>query len=201
MAKVALNKSSLKQQRDLLGLYKRYLPSLDLKRRQLLTEFKAAQQKLAEADSAIDELNASLEGLMELLGASTLDLAGLVSIDSVQVDEQNVLGVKLPVAREVKFKVADYSTLAKPFWVDFLVEKLQAMATLRVRQRVEAERVKRLDQAVRRTTQRVNLFDKVLIPTAQDNIKRIQVAMADAERAAVVRSKISKQKREQAAAT
>ena len=65
----------------------------------------------------------------------------------------------------------------------------------------EAERVARLGQAVRRTTQRVNLFDKVLIPTAQGNIKRIQVAMADAERAAVVRSKISKGKREQAAAT
>jgi V/A-type H+-transporting ATPase subunit D len=57
---------------------------------------------------------------------------------------------------------------------------------------VAAERVRRLEQAVRRTTQRVNLFDKILIPTTKKNIKRIQIFLGDTERAAVVRSKIAK---------
>ncbi|MEM6429093.1 MAG: V-type ATP synthase subunit D, partial [Deinococcota bacterium] len=48
--------------------------------------------------------------------------------------------------------------------------------------------------AVKRTTQRVNLFDKVLIPNAQETIRRIQIFLADADRAAVVRAKLAKQK-------
>ena len=57
------------------------------------------------------------------------------------------------------------------------------------------ERIKRLDHAIRRTTQRLNLFDKVLIPRAKENIKRIKIYLSDMETAAVVRSKIAKRKR------
>ena len=84
--------------------------------------------------------------------------------------------------------------LAKPFWVDFLVEHLQRMCVLRVHAQVHRERVVRLKQQVRRITQRVNLFDKVLIPRAKENIKRIQIGLSEQERSAVVRSKIAKRK-------
>jgi V/A-type H+-transporting ATPase subunit D len=85
--------------------------------------------------------------------------------------------------------------LGKPFWVDFLVEYLQRMCTLRVHLQVRRERVARLNQQVRRITQRVNLFDKVLIPRARKNIKQIQIGLGEQERSAVVRSKIAKRKR------
>ena len=194
MAKVALNKSSLAQQRSQLKLFQRFLPSLDLKRQQLLTEQKKAQQQLAEAKTEIEELTHSLTGLMEPLGAYAIELSGLVTIDSVVVDEENIVGAKLPIAREVKFKTAPYSMLAKPFWVDFLVEYLQRMCTMRVHLQVRQERVKRLNQQVRRITQRVNLFEKVLIPRAEENIKRIRIGLGEEERSAVVRSKIAKKK-------
>ena len=71
------------------------------------------------------------------------------------------------------------------------------MSTLRIREQIDRERVARLDEAVRKITQRVNLFEKVLIPTTRDNIHRIRIHLADAERAAVVRSKIVKAKRQQ----
>jgi V/A-type H+-transporting ATPase subunit D len=194
MTKVAINKSSLKRQRDQLALSRRFLPSLDLKRQQLLTEQKKAQQELAEAEHEIEELTQSLTGLMEPLGASRMDLSGLVFIDRVVIDEQNIVGARLPVAREVKFNAADYSTLAKPFWVDFLVEIMRKMATMRVHRQVRRERLKRLNLQVRRITQRVNLFEKVLIPQAEDDIKRIRIGLAEEERSAVVRSKIAKKK-------
>ena len=79
-----------------------------------------------------------------------------------------------------------------PFWVDALAVAVQKAVSLRLAQQVRKERVRRLEEAVRRTTQRVNLFEKVLIPTARENIRRITVFLADAERAAVVRSKIAK---------
>lgn len=194
MAKVAINKSSLAQQRSQMRLFQRFLPSLDLKRQQLRTEQKEAQRQLAEAQEEIDELTRSLTGLMEPLGAYEIDLNGLVTIDSVVVEEENIVGARLPVAREVKFKTAPYSMLAKPFWVDFLVEYLQRMCTMRVHLQVRHERVTQLNQQVRRITQRVNLFEKVLIPRAKENIKRIRIGLSEEERTAVVRSKIAKKK-------
>jgi V/A-type H+-transporting ATPase subunit D len=195
MSKLAINKTSLKQQRDSLALFQRFLPSLDLKRQQLMTEQKKAQRLLAEAEREISDLTESLTGLMEPLGACEMDLSGLVTMDSVVIEEENIVGAHLPVAREVKFKTAEYSTLAKPFWVDFLVEYLQKTATMRVHLQVRRERVARLALQVRRITQRVNLFVKVLIPRAKKNIKRIQIGRGELERSAVVTSKIAKKKR------
>ncbi len=194
---MALNKTSLKQQRDHLAMYERFLPSLDLKRRQLLLD----QQRARRESSAIEqELQATLDeqqGLLALLGASSQDLTGLVAVKSVEIGEENRLGVKLPVLQEVTFQITPYSMLAKPFWVDFLVELLQVACRLRLQQRVARERVQKLEEAVRRITQRVNLFEKVLIPEAKRNIQRIQIYLADAERAAVVRSKLAKAKQHQ----
>ena len=195
---LALTKTALKQQRDHLAMYQRFLPSLDLKRQQLIADYQRARGFLASTQREIDELMTSQEGLFRLLGASEQDLTRLVSVESVETDEENLLGVRLPRLGEVRFHVTEYSMLAKPFWVDFLVELLQTMATLRIRRDVEQERVRRLNEAVRRVTQRVNLFEKVLIPQAEKDIQRIRIYLADAERAAVVRSKIAKAKQQRA---
>jgi V/A-type H+/Na+-transporting ATPase subunit D len=194
---LALNKSSLKQQRDQLKMFRRFLPSLDLKRQQLLAALKEARRELAAVQQEVEGLNDELKDLLPLLGSSTIgtrDLTSLVSIRSVRIEEQNVLGTQLPVAREVDFDVKDYSTLVTPFWVDLLVDKVEQLAELQVHFQVREERVKRLDYAARKITQRVNLFEKVLIPQARENIRRIVIFLSDQERAAVVRSKIAKKK-------
>ena len=189
-----MNKGSLAHQRNQLRLFQRFLPSLDLKRQQLLSEQKKARAELAMVEAEIAGLTESLTELLEPLGASRMDLSGLVSVDSVVIDETNVVGARLPIAREVRFRTTGYSTLAKPFWVDFLVEYVQRAATMRVHLQVARERTVRLAQQVRRITQRVNLFEKVLIPRAQENIKRIRIGLGEAERTAVVRSKLAKKK-------
>ena len=191
---LALNKTSLKQQRDRLAMYERFLPSLDLKRQQLLADFQQSKKLLAKTEQEIKELLDSQAELFSLLGSSEQALDDLVGIEERLVSEENVLGVRLPVLDEVRFRVQEYSMLAKPFWVDFLVELLQAMAKLHVRRDIEQRRVSRLSEAVRRITQRVNLFEKVLIPQADNDIQRIKIHLADTERAAVVRSKIAKAK-------
>ena len=194
---LALNKSSLKLQRDQLKMFRRFLPSLDLKRQQLLAALKIARNELAETERQVEERYGRIAELYPLLGSSTMgrvDLSSLVRVASVQIDEENMLGTRLPVAREVDFEVADYSTLVTPFWVDLLVENLKELAELRVHQQVRQERVKQLNYAARRITQRVNLFEKVLIPRAFESIRRIVIFLSDQERAAVVRSKIAKEK-------
>jgi V/A-type H+-transporting ATPase subunit D len=194
VAKVKLSKGALKQQRDQLQMYERFLPSLDLKRQQLMGEYKKALQTVAEAEQRDVQAEAGLTGVLSLLGTSDMDLSGLVTIASIQVEEENLLGVRVPALREVACTVVEYSFLAKPFWVDDLAERLKEKATARIELQVYRERAARLHQAVRRITQRVNLFGKVLIPEARQNIQKIRLYLADAERAAVVNSKIAKRK-------
>lgn len=195
---VALNKSSLKHERDQLGLYRKFLPSLDLKRQQLLSALKDARAKLEQIELEMQSLERSLAPLYPLLGADTVatrDLSQLVNVRSIGIDTENLVGVHLPALREVEIGVSAYSTLATPFWIDQFIEGLSRMAETRVRHQVYQRRVERLDLAGRRVTQRVNLFEKVLIPQSQQNIARIQIFLADQERSAVVRSKIAKSKR------
>jgi V/A-type H+-transporting ATPase subunit D len=196
---LAFNKTALKQLREQLALYERFLPSLDLKRQQLIADHQRAKAVLSATDREIQERMASQSGLFALLGASQQDLSGMIQVESVDIREENVLGVRLPVLENVRFGRSEYSMLAKPFWVDFLVEALQVLARLSIRRNVEEVRIRRLNDAVRSVTQRVNLFEKVLIPQANRNILRIRIYLADAERAAVVRSKIAKARQKKTA--
>ena len=201
MAKLALSKSGLQKQREDMRLYERVLPSLDLKRMQLSGELKRARQQLAEAEAEVEKLNKQVAEQLPMLANREIDVSGLVQVEAFQIEEENLVGVKLPALVEVKCNVMPYSMLAKPHWVDMLVDQLKQMVEQKTRVQVAAERVRLLEQAVRRITQRVNLFEKILIPTAKKNIKKIQIYLADAERAAVVRSKITKTMRlKQAAA-
>jgi len=194
MATIALSKSSLQQQRDKLHLFERFLPSLELKRQQLTAEYKKAMQVLAEAEQGADQASRSLSALLPILGSASMQLSGLVRIRRLDIVEEDVLGLRLPALRAVEFDTADYALLATPFWVDDLVTCLKEVATYRIRLQVYHERVARMQGAVRRITQRVNLFEKVLIPNAEQNISRIQIFLSDIARAAVVNSKIAKAK-------
>jgi V/A-type H+-transporting ATPase subunit D len=74
------------------------------------------------------------------------------------------------------------------------------MLELKMQLQIDSRRLEILEKAVKKITQRVNLFDKVLIPRAQKNIKKIHIFLSDTERARVVRAKITKQKRQKTGA-
>jgi V/A-type H+/Na+-transporting ATPase subunit D len=194
MATLALSKTSLQQQREKLRLFERFLPSLELKRQQLTAEHKKAVQVLAQAEQGADQASHSLTDLLPILGSSPMKLSGLVRIRRIDVAEDDVLGLRLPTLRAVEFDVADYSLLATPFWIDALVTCLKDVIAYRIRLQVYRQRVTRMHAAVRHISQRVNLFEKILIPNADKNIARIQIFLSDVERAAVVTSKIAKAK-------
>ena len=109
------------------------------------------------------------------------------------------MGTRLPKLNKVDIQVRDYALLGRPHWVDRLVEFLKTAVELRLQLQVAERRRALLAQAARTITQRVNLFDKVLIPRTQADIKKIQIYLSDAERAAVVNSKIAKRKKGAAA--
>jgi len=194
MGRIALNKAALHHERDRLGTYRRFLPSLDLKRKQLMAEHAAIRRDLAGLRGEAERLRAESAERLPMLAFEGIDLAGLVRVADVRLGEENRLGVMLPVLEDIAFAPADYGMMTRPHWVDPAVAVVRRLADLHLRAQVAARRAELMARAVRRITQRVNLFEKVLIPEAERNIARIRIFLADADRAAVVRAKIAKRK-------
>jgi V/A-type H+-transporting ATPase subunit D len=194
MAKLKLSKQSLHHQQEQLKLYKRLLPSLDLKRRQLTMEAQKAQEEHAAAVAQIDALETRIGEELPMLADEGLHLRDLVVVKGYKLGEQNIVGVRLPVLESLDCQVAEYSPLATPAWLDILVQRLKDAKTCRLRAEIAAQRLDILRLQLRRITQRVNLFDKILIPTAHSNIQRIRIYLGETERAAVVTSKLAKSK-------
>jgi V/A-type H+-transporting ATPase subunit D len=192
MAKLALTKSGLQKEKEQLRLYKKLLPSLDLKRMQLTAECANAKVDMEKLRQAADAAITDATEKLPMLANHEIDLAGLVKVKSIQLTEESIAGVKVPRLGKITFDVLDYSLLAKPHWVDAYVKHLEKAVELNQKVRVMGLRLDRLAHAVRRVTQHVNLFEKILIPAAKRNIQKIQIVLGDVERSSVVRSKITK---------
>ncbi len=195
MARLQLNKSSLAREMEQLRTYERFLPSLDLKRQQLMAEKAKAVAAIAEMEAKVAGLAQKVGRDVPMLGNASVDLNGLVRLTDYQIGTENIVGTKLPILEKIEVEVRPYSPMAKPHWVDDVARLLHDMLEARLRVQVARQRVEALSKAVDVITQRLNLFDKVLIPTARANIKKIRIYLSDAEMASVVRSKISKRKR------
>lgn len=196
MPKVRLSKSALQVQRTQLQLYQRLLPSLDMKRRQLTLEHERARADYERARHAVKELEENIGRELPMLASDDLDLSGLVRLKTCLLGEENVAGLRLPVLRGIEVEVADYSMLARPAWIDQLVVRLKMAAEQRMRLDVASRRVELLGKSMRQITQRVNLFERILIPDAKSNIRRIRIFLGDLERDSVVRSKLAKSRSE-----
>ena len=196
MARLLLNKSQLTRETANLAMYRRFLPALDLKRQQLMAEKKKTEARLAEIEKGIPEQIASIGAEIPMLADKDIDLNGAVQIKSVKIAERNVVGLQLPFLAKIELDVVPYGYLVRPHWVDLLVKRLGEVLQLQVEAKIVRRRINLLDAAIKKVMQKINLFEKVLIPEAKANIGRIQIALGDLERAAVVTSKIAKRKRE-----
>lgn len=195
MTGIALNKTALNNERQKLTTYGQFLPSLELKRDQLLAERNAAARRLARIDRDWSEALAAVGDDLPMLAGSTIQLDGLVRVCHVQRGSERRLGLDLPVLLDIDFAVAEYGFLTTPHWVDAVVARLRAALRLALNRQLESERLTILERALKKINQRINLFEKVLIPETRRTVKTIQIALADAEKAAVVRAKLAKTKR------
>lgn len=200
MARVPLSKAQLARERQTLVQVNRFLPALDLKRQQLMGERNRARQDLARLRQEFKALVDTIGEDLPMLADRRIDLSGLARLTSIKHGTQNIAGVRVPTIESVEVEVAPFSLFVRPHWVDAAAERLRDAIRARLELDVMEQRIAALDKAVMRTAQRVNLFEKVLAPQAKENIKRIMIALGDAERASVVSAKISKRKREAATA-
>lgn len=195
MAKLALNKSTLNHENQRLKSFRQFVPALDLKRKQILAARMQSRRTIDQLSQDSSDIESQVAQQLPMLAHTRLDLSALIRIDKVHQRVDNLVGIELPKVESVTLDRTQYSRLAMPQWIDRAVDLLAQMLELKIRQQIEQVRLERLEAALQKTTQRLNLFDKVLIPRAESNIRRIRIALSDAERAGVVRAKIAKGKR------
>jgi len=192
MAKIRLTKNELKKQKDSLKMYKRYLPTLMLKKQQLQSEIWQADLRLQELHMAKENLDESFKTWIGVFGETGFFTKDILKITSIRTGHGNVAGVEIPIFKGADFEVASYDLVRTPLWLDLAVESMEQSLLLELEAEIVEEQRKRLDKELRTTTQRVNLFEKIKIPETRGNIKKIQVYLGDQQTASVVRGKIAK---------
>lgn len=196
---VKLTKNEQKKQKDALKQFNRYLPTLQLKKQQLQTVIRQIEGEIEEYKLAQQKLISSLQNWIAVFGEnSSFDslhtLDNLVKIDTIKKGKGNIAGVEIPVFEDLTFKDISYSLFEYPLWVDSGIEALKKASVYDARVKTLQEQIDLLNKELRTTSQRVNLFEKVKIPEAKENIKRIGIYLGDQQTSAVVRGKIAKKK-------
>jgi len=199
MAKVRLTKNELKKQKDSLKMYRRYLPTLMLKKQQLQGEIRLTDMRLKELHTAKENMDESFKSWIGVFGEKGFFTSDMLKITSLRTGHGNVAGVSIPIFEGADFEMARYDLARTPAWLDKAIEAMKQVLLLDLEAQIVEEQRRRLDKELRTTTQRVNLFEKIKIPETRDNIKKIQVYLGDQQTAAVVRGKIAKSGTEKAA--
>ena len=196
MAKIKLTKNEQKIQKDALKMYQRYLPTLTLKKQQLQTEIRAIDAKAREVRDARKALEKEFDEWIAVFADTESFGRDTVRVCNIRKGTGNIAGVKIPIYEGADFTRSEYDLYETPLWIDMAADRMERALELDLEAEVLDEQVRLLSKELRTTTQRVNLFEKVKIPEAKENIRKISVFLGDERVAAVVRSKISKRKLE-----
>lgn len=197
MSKVKLIQGELKKQRDALRQYERYLPTLQLKKQQLQIEILHQAHLLEEIRLAEEKKVGIAQRWSGLLNEPKIGLGPWLKTTEVITSARNIAGVDIPVFENVRFPDAEYDLFLLPLWVDAGLGALREIVGLREELAVIQKGIDILKHELRITTQRVNLFEKVKIPEAQEAIRLIKIYLGDQMTNAVGRSKIAKRKIEE----
>ena len=196
MPKINLTKSELKNQRDSLKRFDRYLPMLQLKKQQLQVEIDRANNHIVQLNIQINAFQQEVDQWVDVF-AENIDLLTLIKLKRINTDTGNIAGIDIPLFLSVDFQEQDYDYLVIPLWVDQAIAALKQIINQKARRLILLKQRLILQEELRITTQRVNLFEKVKIPEAEENIRVIQIHLGDLQTAGVVRGKIAKAKIEQ----
>lgn len=203
MAKIKLTKTELKSQQDALKQFRRYLPTLQIKKQQLQQEIRLSRERLHENLREREKLVAALDGWIALFGdTEMLDwLRGGIRLERVQRGRMNIAGIMVPTFEGAEFSMPELDPVLTPWYADEAAEALKQAVSLRAAGRIIEEQERMLSEELRSTSQKVNLFEKVKIPECCENIRQIRIYITDQETAAVARSKIAKKKGTEEAAS
>ena len=191
--KFQYNKTSLNNLNKQLKMRKNALPTLKNKESALRLEVRKAKEY---AEKLIDDLDAALKRYDYLASLWNEFEPGLIAITDVDLVTVKVAGVKTPDLKEIHYQINDFNAFAKPAWYADGVTILKELSRLGIESEVYKEKARILDFQRKKTTQTVNLYEKVQIPGYQEAIRKIKRYMEDEENLSKAASKIVKSRHE-----
>jgi V/A-type H+-transporting ATPase subunit D len=190
------NKTSLQGLEKNLKMRQRTLPTLQSKESALRLEVKKAKDEIKELDEEVNRRIKAYDQMIALWGEFD---TSLIHVDDVRMSIKKIAGVRVPVLDEVVYTTKAFSIYDSPKWFYDGFEQLKAIADVGIRQEFVRRKVDLLEYARKKTTQKVNLFEKVQIPGYQDAIRKIKRFMEDEENLSKSSQKIVKAKRQREA--
>lgn len=187
--KFQYNKTALQQLNKQLQIRERALPTLKNKEAALRLEVKKAKTAAEEAGRKLEKQLSDYSKAIELWGEFD---NSLVAVEDVSLSVKKIAGVKTPVLEEVSFSIQPFSMFNRPTWYLDGIDIIRKLARTAIEQEVFAQKMQLLEHARRKTTQKVNLYEKVQIPGFQDAIRKIKRFLEDEENLSKAAQKIVK---------
>jgi len=189
------NKTSLQGLEKNLKMRQRTLPTLQSKETALRLEVKRAKDEIKALDEEVNRRIKDYDQMIALWGEFD---TSLIHVDDVRMSIKKIAGVRIPVLDEVVYTTKAFNIFSSPKWFLDGFEQLKAIADVGIRQEFVRRKVDLLEYARKKTTQKVNLFEKVQIPGYQDAIRKIKRFMEDEENLSKSSQKIVKSRKEAA---
>jgi len=198
--KFQYNKTALQALDKQLKVRERALPTLKNKESALRVEVKRAKDKAAELEKEYNEQIESYENMARLWGEFD---QSLVRISDVDLSSKKIAGVFTPVLEDIHFEINNENLFNQPVWFPDGISIIKKIAETAIEREVFLRKMEVLDFARKKTTQKVNLYEKVQIPGFQDAIRKIKRFLEDQDNLSkaaqkIVKDRQEKQRREEA---
>jgi V/A-type H+-transporting ATPase subunit D len=165
------------------------LPTIKSKESALRAEVKKAK---LEAEWLFAEMERQIAAHSNISALWNEFDASLIAVEDVQLHIEKIAGVQIPVLDHVIFKERSYAFFNRPFWYPDGIRILKNLATIGIKSEVYYEKMRLLEHARKKTTQKVNLYEKVQIPGYNEAIRKIKRFMEDEENLSKAAQKIVK---------
>lgn len=191
--KFQYNKTSLQQLDKQLKMRERALPTIKNKESALRSEVKKAK---AVADEFEVRLTERLDAIREVLQLYDEYVPGVLTVKGVNMSVKNIAGVSTPVLDSVEYDVGDFSLFNAPGWFLDGIQHMKEIVNVAIEREFYMRKMELLDRARKKTTQKVNLYEKVQIPGFQEAIRKIKRFLEDEENLSKSAQKIVKTRKE-----
>lgn len=192
--KFQYNKTSRQELEKQLRVRERALPTLQSKETALRMEVKKAKKEMDELEQKLEKEIRSYEKMLCMWNEFETDL---LSVKDVHLSNMKIAGVIFPMLDSVEFEIKEFSLFNKPKWFLDGISTVERLAEIGIRRDFYDLKVQRLDYARKKTTQKVNLFEKVQIPGYEDAILKIKRYLEDEENLSKSSQKIMRDRQEQ----
>ena len=187
--KFQYNKTSLQMLEKQLKVRVRTLPIIKNKESALRMEVKRCKEEAMGLEEKLEQEIQAYEAMFALWNEFD---SSLVKVKDVHLGVKKIAGVRVPILENVDFEIRPFSLFASPKWYADGIRLLQMLAQTAIEREFMLAKLNLLEHARKKTTQKVNLFEKVQIPGYQDAVRKIKRFMEDEENLSKSSQKILK---------